>query len=94
MQITKKVVFKAKPNCNEKMRELLQAMVVPSKAEQGCVLYEIYQSKEDESMFTAIETWVDDEALLGHQTSEHYKVYKSSYEPFCEEKYTEIIEIL
>jgi len=42
MTITKRVTFIAKEGSEEKMKELLSAMVAPSKAEEGCIFYEIF----------------------------------------------------
>ncbi len=94
MTITKSVTFIAKEGCEEKMKELLSAMVKPSKAEDGCIFYEIFQYKNNPRKFMAVETWADETALDGHKNSAHYKVYKSSYEPYCEEKYTDELEVL
>lgn len=94
MQITKSVTFIAKSGSEEKMKELLSAMVKPSKAESGCVFYEIFQYENEPRRFMAVETWADEAALDGHKASAHYKVYKSSYEPYCEDKYTDELEVL
>jgi len=94
MRITKRVTFIAKEGCEEKMKELLSAMVAPSKAELGCVFYEIFQYENNKRKFMAVETWEDEEALNGHKASKHYAVYKSSYEPYCEKKYTDELEVL
>ena len=94
MTITKRVTFIAKDGCEKKMKELLSAMVVPSKAEKGCLMYEITQFENNRKKFMAFETWENEEALDGHKASEHYKIYKSSYEPYCEDKYTDELEIL
>ncbi len=94
MTITKRVTFIAKEGSEEKMKELLSAMVEPSKAEDGCIFYEIFQYKENPRKFMAVETWRDEAALDGHRSSAHYKVYKSSYEPYCEKKYTDELEVL
>lgn len=94
MTITKKVTFIAKKNGIEKMKELLSAMVVPSKAEDGCIFYEIFQCKERPEKFFAVETWRDEAALDGHKASAHYKIYKSSYEQYCEDKYSDELEVL
>ncbi len=94
MTITKRVTFIAKPDGIEKMKELLSAMVVPSKAEDGCLFYEIVQYKDKPEKFMAIETWRDEAALDGHKASEHYAIYKSSFEPYCLKKYTDELEVL
>ena len=94
MTITKRVTFIAKPDGIEKMKELLSAMVEPSKAEDGCHFYEIVQYKDKPEKFMAIETWRDEAALDGHKASAHYAIYKSSYEPYCAKKYTDELEVL
>jgi len=94
MTITKRVTFIAKEGSEAKMKELLSAMVVPSKAEDGCIFYEIFQYEENRRKFMAVETWRDEKALDGHKTSPHYKIYKTSYEPFCDNKYSNELEVL
>ena len=94
MRITKSVTFIAKDGCESKMKELLTAMVKPSKAEEGVLFYEIFQYKSDPKRFMAVETWENEKALDGHKGSEHYKIYKSSYEQYCDDKYTDELEVL
>jgi quinol monooxygenase YgiN len=94
MTITKRVTFIAKEGCEDKMKELLSAMVKPSKNEDGCIFYEIFQYKNNKRKFMAYESWRDEAALDGHKASAHYAVYKSSYEPYCEKKYTDELEVL
>jgi quinol monooxygenase YgiN len=94
MQITKRVTFIAKEGHQEELKKLLEAMVEPSKAEDGCLNYNIYQYKENPRKFMAVETWASEEALEGHKNSAHYKVYKSSYEPHTEHKYTDELDYL
>lgn len=60
MRITKSVTFIAKEGCEAKMKELLTAMVEPSKAENGCVFYEIFQYENEPRRFMAVETWADE----------------------------------
>lgn len=94
MTITKSVTFIAKEGAEAKMKELLSAMVVPSKAEKGCLFYEILQYKYEPRRFMAVETWEHEAALDGHKASAHYAVYKSSYEPYCDDKYSDELEVL
>jgi len=96
MTITKRVTFIAKDDEESiaKMKALLSAMVEPSKAEKGCIFYEIFQYENNPRKFMAVETWENDEALEGHKASAHYAVYKSSYEPYCEKKYTDELIVL
>ena len=94
MTITKSVTFIAKEGDEAKMKELLSAMVIPSKAEKGCLFYEIFQYEKEPRRFMAVETWENEAALDGHKASAHYGVYKSSYEPFCDDKYSDELEVL
>jgi len=94
MSITKRVTFIAKEGCEDKLKELLEAMVVPSKAEDGCLNYNIYQYKKNPKKFMAVETWADDDKLDGHKHSAHYKIYKTSYEPYTQDKYSNDLEFL
>ncbi len=94
MTITKRVTFIAKEGSAEKMKELLTAMVAPSKAEEGVIFYEIFQYEKNPNKFMAVETWADEKALDGHKASQHYKIYKSSYEQYCEHKYSDELEVL
>jgi len=94
MTITKRVTFIAKEGCEDKMKELLTAMVEPSKKEDGCIFYDIFQYENNRRKFSAVESWRDNDALDGHKASSHYAIYKSSFEPFCDEKYSDELEIL
>ena len=76
------------------MRELLTAMVVPSKMEDGCIFYDIFEYENNSRKFMAVESWRDNDALDGHKSTSHYAVYKSSYEPYCEKKYSDDLLIL
>ena len=94
MAITKRVTFIAKEGSEAKMKELLEAMVAPSKVEDGCIFYDIFQYENNRRKFMAVESWRDDAALDGHKATSHYAVYKSSYEPYCESKYSDELEVL
>jgi len=86
MSITKQVIFVAKEGCEDKLKKLLEDMVEPSRNEDGCLLYNIYQMSEKPSTFVVIESWRDEAALKGHQNSPHYATYKSSFEPYTAHK--------
>ena len=94
MSITKRVTFIAKEGCEEQLKALLSAMVIPSKQEVGAIFYEIFQYENNKRKFMAVETWENEAALDGHKASAHYAIYKGSYEPYCEAKYTDELEVL
>ena len=89
MTITKKVVFIAKEDSIEALKALLGTMVQASRVEEGCLLYNIYQIKDKPTTFVVVEAWENDEALEGHKRSAHYLHYKSHYEAFTADKYSD-----
>ncbi len=94
MQITKKVTFIAKEDHIDQLKALLEAMVLPSRAEVGCLKYNIYQIENEPERFIVIEAWEDEAALEGHKHSSHYQHYKSHYEVHTADKFTENLLIL
>jgi len=94
MTVTKRVTFIAKEGSEAKMKELLTAMVSPSKIEDGCIFYDIFVYADNPRKFIAVESWRDEAALDGHKSTKHYAIYKSSYEPYCEKKYSNDLNIL
>ena len=94
MTITKQVTFIAKEDSIEQMRALLVTMVEASKAEKGCLLYDIFQLKDELTKFIVVESWESEEALDGHKLSAHYIHYKANFEPFCADKFSNDLEVL
>lgn len=94
MKITKKVTFIAKEEHISTVKKLLEDMVAPSLKEPGCLFYYIFQSQNNPRKFFAVESWADEASLEGHKHTEHYAYYKSHYEPFVDDKYTEELDLL
>ncbi len=89
MTITKKVVFVAKDECIEELKALLGTMVQASRVEDGCLLYNIYQLEDKPTTFVVVEAWEDEASLDGHKNSAHYLHYKSNFEPYTADKYSD-----
>jgi len=94
MQITKKVVFIAKDDCVQELKDLLTTMVAASRAEAGCSLYNIYQLTEKPTEFTVVETWENADYLKAHGQSDHYNHYKANFEQYTADKYKDDMTIL
>jgi quinol monooxygenase YgiN len=56
----------------EQLRNILVGMLKPTRAEQGCRLYELYESN-DRGLFYFYEEWESQDALDRHTTTPHYK---------------------
>lgn len=67
------VLWKANPGSEEKVAELLRNMVDPTRAEPGCVTYEVARSVDDPTAFLLYEVYRDKEALDAHAASQHFK---------------------
>ena len=89
MQVVKQVTFVAKAGHEEALRKMLEGMVLPSRAEPGCLRYDIYETAERPGRFIVVEAWEDEAALDGHKASAHYKEYKANYEVHTAEKYSD-----
>ncbi|MCP4971927.1 MAG: antibiotic biosynthesis monooxygenase [Arcobacter sp.] len=94
MKVTKQVTFIAKEDSIEQLKDMLKTMVEPSKNENGCLLYDIFQLKDNLRKFVVIESWENEEALDGHKNSQHYKYYKANFEPFCEQKFSDDLDFI
>jgi quinol monooxygenase YgiN len=52
-------------------REVLEAFVGPTRQEQGCIRYDLFQDVTDPAQFTFIEEWATAADLDRHSKSEH-----------------------
>lgn len=57
----------------EKAIMLYEDLVSLSRLEEGCVFYDLFQDDENPRILAVFEEWESREALLHHQTSEHFK---------------------
>lgn len=60
------------PNAYEKAIDIADKLVRLSRAEQGCVSYELAQSNEDENVLMMFETWENQKILDIHSASAHF----------------------
>jgi quinol monooxygenase YgiN len=56
----------ARPETVEEVRRTLLSLIDPSRAEPGCLNYELLQNADDPADFTFVETFASDEALKAH----------------------------
>ena len=54
---------------------ILQGMVGPTRAEPGCLQYDLYESEDGFHLF---ERYDDGEAIAAHQATEHYRAYREA----------------
>src|SRR5271163_434580 len=68
------------------LRELLRGMLVPTRAESGCKLYELYES-DSTGRFYFYETWESQSALDQHAASPHFKHLEQTVAEFVQEPF-------
>ena len=50
----------------EDFLEKAQRLIASSRAEEGCLAYDLYESTTEENKFVMVEQWRDDEAVSTH----------------------------
>ena len=69
LQVVARVI--ARPETVESVKKILVGMLEPSRAEDGCRVYELLQCQDDPTDFTFVEEWTNDAALERHAASPH-----------------------
>ena len=63
--------IRAKSGMEEKLKQELLSLSGPTRAEAGCINYDLHQSVEDKSLFMFYENWVSKKALDEHLAMPH-----------------------
>lgn len=61
----------ALPNQVEPLKLVLHSVVQPTRAEKGCIQYDLLQNQNDPTDFTFVEEWETHADLENHLNSEH-----------------------
>jgi quinol monooxygenase YgiN len=71
--VTVVATFKAKPGMEETVRAAIEAVIAPTRAEPGCINYDLHQSTDDPSIFMLYENWVSKKVLDEHLAMPYLK---------------------
>ncbi len=63
----------AKPGCEERLREELLRCIEPTRAEEGCLQYDLHTATDRPGHFLFYENWTSREALDRHLATPHLK---------------------
>ncbi|MDJ0386975.1 putative quinol monooxygenase [Roseomonas sp. E05] len=63
--------LKAKQGCEEQLGAMLKGLVQPTRAERGCINYDLHRSHEDPGLFVFYENWEDRPLWEAHMNSPH-----------------------
>jgi autoinducer 2-degrading protein len=73
--------FRAKPGRRDQVLDDLVAMIEPSLAEEGCLLYQPYVDPTDQDRVILLERWADRAALDYHFSTPHFRAVAEKLEP-------------
>ena len=62
---------KARPGMEEELRQAIEEAVGPTRAEEGCINYDLHQGSEDPSEFLLYENWRSQADLDAHLEMPH-----------------------
>ena len=67
--------LKAKPGKEKELQQVLQALVEPTRREQGIINYDMHVSNEDPGLFVFYENWRTKEEWDRHMKSPHLAAF-------------------
>lgn len=76
-QLTVVARFRAKPGLEKKVREEILALVAPTRAEAGCLNYDLHQQQEDAALFLLYENWRSRKDLDEHLAMPYLRAFLS-----------------
>jgi quinol monooxygenase YgiN len=62
---------RAKAGQESRLRQELQRLLAPTRAEAGCISYDLHQSQSDPALFVFYENWASQAALDAHFQTPH-----------------------
>ncbi len=74
------VRIKAKPGMEERMRQDLLGVLAPTRAESGCITFDLLIDTNDPTVFVLYENWKDQAALDAHFQQPYVKQVMKAYE--------------
>lgn len=66
---------RAKTGLETRLRQELQRLVAPTCAEEGCLRYELHESKTEPGWFLLYETWKSEADLQAHFQTPYLKAF-------------------
>ena len=77
--------FKAKEGKEGALQEAIEACVAPTRAEAGCINYDLHQSSADKGLFILYENWVSIKLLEEHLEMPYLVKLKAEAGDLCAE---------
>jgi quinol monooxygenase YgiN len=76
--IAKKITVEANTGQEAALKEMLSSLVEPSRAEEGCLRYDVFEVEKNPGHFLLIEIWQTAEHLDKHKKTAHFLKFKNA----------------
>jgi len=77
--------IKAKPGQEARVRQELTKLLAPTRAEQGCLNFDMHVSTENPGEFLFYENWTTEELWRAHINAPHIQAWLKLSEGLCAE---------
>jgi len=77
--------FKARKGMEEQLRQAVMACVAPTRAEAGCINYDLHQHADDKGELMLYENWVSKQDLDVHLEMPYLRELKAKAGELCSE---------
>ena len=77
--------LKVKQGTENEAKRAALAIIAVSRAEAGCLNYDMHQATHDPTIFWWHETWSSENAIKEHANSEHFKKFIAAIKDLTEE---------
>ena len=68
--------IRSKPGREQEVKEALLGLCSPTRAEKGCINYDLHQSPDDPTLFLFHENWASKRDLDAHSQSPHLQSWR------------------
>jgi quinol monooxygenase YgiN len=76
-KVTVIAYHRAKPGKEQALREALLAVCAPTRAEKGCINYDLHASLDDPGLLVLHENWESKDDLDAHLASAHIHAFRT-----------------
>jgi quinol monooxygenase YgiN len=83
--------LRCRPGAHPELMTAAKAMIAATRAEPGCILYDLNVSITDPQSMIFVEAWKSREALSEHFDAPHMAVWRKASEGYFTERKIEII---
>jgi quinol monooxygenase YgiN len=81
--------IRAKAGQESRVRQILQGLLAPTRAEVGCINYDLHQSQSDPAVFVFYENWESE----GHPEAHARSAHMQSFQRLADETLAEPVQI-